>query len=85
MVCPGVKIKPVEGDRLRSHGDFSHKRPHFRVKAVPIHAQIGRSVTHPDKPGQKAGGLFHAITFAQSQKALPLAFLAGSMKKAGPD
>ena len=51
MVHPGIHFKAVEGDSLPADSEFGQGGPHFLVKAVAVHAQVGRGIAKSDQAG----------------------------------
>jgi hypothetical protein len=45
LVRPGVEVKAVEGDPLRSDRNDHQARAHFPIEAVLIHAEISRRIS----------------------------------------
>jgi hypothetical protein len=44
VIHPGVEFKSIKGKALLADGDLGQMRPHLRVKAVAIHAEIERGI-----------------------------------------
>jgi len=51
VVHPGIHFKAVEGDTLPADPKFSQGGAHLTVKAVAVHAQVGRGVAEADQAG----------------------------------
>jgi hypothetical protein len=52
VVGPGIKVKPVESDSLRTDWDHGKKRTNLAIEAILIHAEIRRGVTHANEARQ---------------------------------
>jgi len=44
VVYPGIHFKAVESDALAADPELGQGRAHLPVKAVAIHAQVGRGI-----------------------------------------
>jgi len=44
LVCPRVQVNTVKGNSLRANSNSRDVRPHFRIEAVFVHAQIARCI-----------------------------------------
>ena len=53
VVGPGVEVKAVEGDALRSDRDDSDVRTDFTVEPVLVHAEEVRRVAEADEAGEE--------------------------------
>jgi hypothetical protein len=53
VVGPGIKVKPVEGDPLRTNRDHGEERPNVAIEAIFIHAEIRRGVAQADETRQE--------------------------------
>ncbi|MER2519290.1 MAG: hypothetical protein ABTQ34_01225 [Bdellovibrionales bacterium] len=51
LVGPGVQVKPIEGDALRSDGNYGQVGAYFGDENLSVHAEIGRGVAHADEAG----------------------------------
>ena len=51
MVHPGIHFKAVKGDTLFADPKLSQFRTYFPVKAVAVHAEVGRSIAESDQAG----------------------------------
>ena len=51
MVHPGIHFKAVEGDALPADTELGQGRAHLPVKAVAVHAQVGRGIAEADQAG----------------------------------
>jgi hypothetical protein len=49
VVGPGIEVKPVESDSLRTDWDLGKLRTDVAVEAIFVHAEIRRSVAHPNE------------------------------------
>ena len=49
MVHPGVHFKAVEGDTLPANTEFGQGGAHLPVKAVAVHAQVGRGIAESEE------------------------------------
>jgi hypothetical protein len=49
VVGPGIKVKPVESDPLRTDWDYGEARANVAIEAIFIHAEIGRGVAQSDE------------------------------------
>jgi hypothetical protein len=54
-VRPAVKLVAVKGDAALTDRDFGQVRADFRVKAVPVHAEVGGHVAVADEARQDHG------------------------------
>jgi hypothetical protein len=57
VLCPRIQVKAVEGDALLADGDLHEVRPHLRVEAIPVHAQIEGGIAQPDEPRQEPSAM----------------------------
>jgi hypothetical protein len=57
VVGPGIEVKPVESDSLRTDRDCGEARTNVAVEAIFIHAEIRRGVAQPDETRQGPSGL----------------------------
>jgi hypothetical protein len=59
VIGPGIQVKAVEGDPLRSDWNDGHARAHLSVEAVLVHAEVRRRISQTDEAGRDviAGGL----------------------------
>jgi hypothetical protein len=48
-VGPDIKFVPVEGDAALADGNFGQCGAHLDVKAIAIHAEVGRRIAITDK------------------------------------
>jgi len=51
VVHPGVHFKAVEGDALEADAELGQSGAHLPVKAVAVHAQVGRGIAQADQAG----------------------------------
>jgi hypothetical protein len=51
VVHPGVHFKTIEGDTLPANSELGQGGAHLLVKAVAIHAQVGRGIAEADQSG----------------------------------
>ena len=58
MVHPGIHFKTVEGDTLPADTELGEGGAHLPVKAVAVHAQVGRGIAEADQAGLD----LHALT-----------------------
>lgn len=49
VVGPGIEVKPVKGDALRSDRDGGEERTNVAIEAIFVHAEIGGRVAQPDE------------------------------------
>jgi hypothetical protein len=49
VVGPGIEVKPVEGDPLRTDRDRGEKGTNLAIEAILVHAEIGWCVAHADE------------------------------------
>jgi hypothetical protein len=88
LIHPGIHFKAVEGDTLPSDTELSQGRADIPVKAVAVHAQVGRGVAEADQsgldlhrlsPNVNRSNLFPDMTqlFADSQAGLPIPLSLG--------
>jgi len=63
MVYPVVKIKAIEGSALLSDANFNKIRTDLGIKAVSIHAQIGRRVSEAEQSWCDTAVLFHECLY----------------------
>ena len=59
MIYPGIQFKAVKGNTLLSDAYFSQIWSHLGIKAVPVHAQIGRRIPEAEQSGCDTTVLFH--------------------------
>ena len=52
MLCPLVKIKPVESHALNTDGDFVHEGTDDLVEAIAVHGQVGWGIAQTYESGQ---------------------------------
>jgi hypothetical protein len=52
VVGPGIEVKPVEGDSLRTDRDRGEERANVAIKAILVHAEIGWCVAQADETRQ---------------------------------
>ena len=55
VVGPGIEVKPVESDSLRTDWDLGKLRTDVAVEAIFVHAEIRRGVAQPDEARQQPG------------------------------
>jgi hypothetical protein len=53
VVGPGIKVKTVESDPLRTDWDRKEERTNVAIKAIFVHAEIRRGVTQPNEARQE--------------------------------
>ena len=51
MVHPGIHFKAIEGDTLPANAELGQFRAYLPVKAVAVHAQVGRGIPESDQAG----------------------------------
>lgn len=56
VVGPGVEVKAVKGDTLRSDWNDGYLRTHVAVEPVLVHAEIRRCVSKPNEPSAADAG-----------------------------
>jgi hypothetical protein len=44
VVGPGIEVKPVESDSLRTDRNRSDERSHVSIEAIFVHGEVRRSV-----------------------------------------
>jgi hypothetical protein len=49
VVRPCIEVNAIEGDSLNANAQAEDARPHFAVKAVLVHAEIGGGVAQTDE------------------------------------
>jgi hypothetical protein len=49
VVGPGIEVKPVKRDSLRTDGDYGEARTNVAIETIFIHAEIRRGVAQPDE------------------------------------
>ena len=49
VVGPGIEVKPVKGDALRTNWNHAEERTDVAIEAIFIHAEIGRGVAQSDE------------------------------------
>jgi hypothetical protein len=57
VVGPGIEVKTVESDSLRPDRNHRNQRTNLAIKAIFIHAEIGRGVAQPNEARQDRRGL----------------------------
>ena len=50
VVGPGIEVKTVEGDPLRTYRDCGEARTNVAIEAIFVHAEIRRRVAQPNEP-----------------------------------
>ena len=53
VVGPGIEVKTVESDSLRTNGDYGEARTNVAIEAIFIHAEIRGGVAQSDEARQK--------------------------------
>lgn len=51
VIPPRVQVKAVKGHTLLADANLRYIRPHFRVEAVAVHAEVGRRIPETNDPG----------------------------------
>jgi hypothetical protein len=66
LIGPGIQVKAVESDSLRSDWNDGQARAHFSVEAILVHAEVGGRVSETDEArrGRNAGGLHDVAAIA---------------------
>ena len=49
VVGPGIKVKPVESNSLRTDRDHGKERTNVAIEAIFVHAEIGGRVAKTDE------------------------------------
>ena len=49
VVGPGIKVKPVKGDSLRTDWNCREGWTNVAIEAIFVHAKIGGRVAQPDE------------------------------------
>jgi hypothetical protein len=49
VVRPGIEVKPIKGDTLRTDRDGGEKRANVAIEAIFVHAEVRRSVAHTNE------------------------------------
>jgi hypothetical protein len=57
VVGPGIEVKTVESDSLRTDWDLGKLRTNVAVEAIFVHAKVPGSVTHANEARQQPGWL----------------------------
>jgi hypothetical protein len=59
LIGPGIQVKAVEGDSLRSDWDDGQARAHFSIEPVLVHSEVRGRVSQTDEARRDAiaGGL----------------------------
>jgi hypothetical protein len=53
VVGPGIEVKAVESDALRTDGDHGQERTNLAIEAVLVHSEVRGGVAQANKPRQK--------------------------------
>ena len=48
LVGPGVQVKPIEGDALRSDGNYGQVGAYFGAENLSVHTEVGWRVARSD-------------------------------------
>ncbi len=71
MVDPPVKFKTIKGHALAADADFGKLRPHLKVEAVPVHAQVPWRIAETEEPWGDVGLSLHTrIGISDQDKSL---------------
>ena len=57
VVGPGIEVKTVESDSLRTDWNCREGWTNIAIEAIFVHAKERRSVAHANEARQKRGGL----------------------------
>ena len=49
VVGPGIEVKPIKGDSLRTDRDRRQEGANVAIEAIFVHAEIGGRVAQPDE------------------------------------
>jgi hypothetical protein len=49
VVGPGIEVKPIKGDTLRTDGDRGEEGTNVAIEAILVHAEVRRSVAHANE------------------------------------